>query len=690
MDANEIKERLNQRAESVCAYLLPTGKKDGAEWVCGDVTGTPGTSLRIHLSGAKVGYWADFQASDQYRGRNLLSLWMAVRKVEFVAAMKEAKEFLGIRDDRGWMRVSAKKTLTTDDGQQTTDKNRTDGTDPATLKELRGAGRTDQKNEPVNLEHEFVPLRKGGKVFKWLTETRKIPEKILAEYRIGESQEGDCVVFPSYTAGNSDGSDKSDGSPGAQGAMGDRSGKLNSLKFRSITDKSKMWVLPKGAPKMLFGLQAVPGTQEDLFITEGELDAMTLAAYGYPAVSVPFGAKWPGADGKDPNTEWIQHDYEWMERFIEVYLCLDADEPGKKATDALVSRVGRERCRILDYPEGKKDANECLVAGITEKEFWNFMNGARDLDPKELIKPSEIEQDIWLEFHPELNDKQRMGDPTPWEALTFTFNPSELTIWHGYNGHGKTILLNHIMLKFASMGVSSCVASLEFPARKTIKNLVRQAMGKCKPKDEDELHKVVRWLDNHFWLYAHVGETTVDAALYIFKYAAKKYGVKHFVLDSLMMLEDIGGEEYDDQKRACLRMKEFASEYQVHLHLVAHSKKPDSKHDPDKYPPRKYDISGSGNISNVADNVICVWRNKTKEIQLAIADDMDRAKRHSDAEEIRADYEGAEDARFIIQKNRETGEEVTRRLWFDKGKEGSWQYFDELTKLQGPLRYWRE
>ncbi len=655
MDAHDIKQRLNERAESVCAYLLPTGKKDGAEWVCGDVTGTPGTSLRIHLSGAKQGYWADFASTDQYRGRNLLSLWMAVRQVEFVKALKEAKEFLGIRDDHGWMRQTASKTLTPDAGRQAADKNRTDGKDQ-------------KKEPPVNLEHEFVPLRKDGKVFKWLTETRKIPAKVLAEYRIGESREGDCVVFPSYTA------DK----------------KLNSLKFRSVADKSKMWVLPKGAPKMLFGIQAIPGTQEDLFITEGEIDAMTLAAYGYTAVSVPFGAKWPGSDGKDPNTEWIQHDYEWLERFIEVYLCLDADEPGQKATDALVPRVGRERCRILDYPKGKKDANECLVAGISEKEFWNFMNAARDLDPAELIKPSEIEKDIWLEFHPELNDRERMGDPTPWDALSFTFNPSELTIWHGYNGHGKTILLNHIMLKFASMGVSSCVASLEFPARKTIKNLARQAMGKCKPKDEAELHNVVRWLDSHFWLYAHVGETTVEAALYIFKYAAKKYGVKHFVLDSLMMLEDIGGEEYDDQKRACLRMKEFASDYKVHLHLVAHSKKPDSKHDPDKYPPRKYDISGSGNISNVADNVICVWRNKTKEIQLAIAYDMERAKRNSDAEEIRADYEGAEDARFIIQKNRETGEEVTRRLWFDKGPEGSWQYFDELTKIQGPLRYWRD
>ena len=657
MDANLIKDGLAQRAESVCAFLLPTGKKDGAEWICGDVTGTPGTSLRIHLTGAKQGWWADFASTEQYRGRNLLSLWMAVRKVEFVAAMKEAAEFLGIREDNNWRRVTAREALkpTTDDGRRTTDQTGTEKTTGAPV-------------PVVNLDHEYVPLRFDGKVYGWLTETRKIPANILEQYRIGESRDGKYVVFPSFTT----------------------EGKLNSLKFRNIEDKSEMFVLPKGAHKMLFGIQAVPDSQEDLFITEGEIDAMTLAAYGFPAVSVPFGAKWPGQDGKDPNAEWNEHDYDWMARFIEVYLCLDADEPGQKATKALVPRMGKERCRILDYPTGLKDANECLVTGIGEQEFWKFMNEARNMDPADLIKPSDIAKEVWLEFYPELNDKQRLGDPTPWSVLNFTFNPQELTIWHGYNGHGKTILLNHVMLVFASLGSNSCVASLEFPACKTFKNLARQAMGKAKPRDEPELNQVIKWLDNYFWLYAHVGEAKLDEALYIFEYVAKKYGVKHFVLDSLMMLEDLGGEDYDKQKLVCLRLKKFATEYKVHMHLVAHSKKPDSKHDPDKYPPRKYDISGSGNISNVADNVICVWRNKEKELGMAAAWDLERAGLRADADEVRSKYVKKEDARFIIQKNRETGEEITRRLWFDKGAEGSWQYFDEITQLAGAVRYWGE
>jgi twinkle protein len=638
MDGDLIKTRLNDRAEEVCRYLLPTGKRDGSEWVCGDVAGTPGTSLRVHLDGPKAGWWADFASVDQYRGRNLLSLWMAVKNIAFLPALKEASEFLGLPQDSGWRRQG--------------------GGDKREAKKKDAA-------PALALGQDYVALRSGGQVWKWLTQTRKISEEVLKQYRVGESNDGKCVVFPSFCA----------------------DGRLNSLKFRDITEKGRVWVLPRGAPKMLFGIQAIHEEQTELFISEGEIDAMSLSEYGFSAVSVPFGAKWPGADGNDPNTEWIKHDFEWMEKFTEVFLCLDGDEPGQKATAALVPRVGRTRCRILDYPEGKKDINECLVGGVDHDEFLKLVLSARNLDPAELLKPRDLSEDIWLEFYPDPNDKSKTGDPTPWPAIHFRFSPGELTVWHGYNGHGKTILLNHVMLRFAQNGRKSCVASLEFPAAKTFKNLMRQALGQGKPKDKVEFQEALEWMDEYFWVYAHVGETTVDNALEIFEYVAKKYGVNHFVLDSLMMLTDIGGEEYDDQKAVVLRLKEFARDFNVHVHLVAHSKKPDSKRDPSKYPPRKYDISGSANISNVADNVICVWRNTNKEENMAAAYDLMRAGKTDDADKVIEIYQPKEDARFVIQKNRETGEEIWRRLWFDKGEDGSWQYFDQDTKAAGAMRF---
>lgn len=639
MDAHQVKEMLAQQADKVCPYLLPGGRENRGEWVCADVGGGKGDSFRVHLAGPKAGWWADF-ANAEYRGRNLLDLWMAVRKCDFATAIKEARDFLGIRDD-AWKRHTGAPA-------------------PAAVK------------KPVEaLDQKFRPLVTGGVVWTWLTEVRKIAPDVLTAYRIGESSDGTCVVFPSYTA----------------------DGKLACLKFRSIEDKKKTWVAPAGADgvKMLFGIQAVGKEQTECIITEGEIDALTFASYGFQAVSVPFGAKAPGADGADPNDPWIQHDYDWLERFLTVYLAMDGDEPGQKATAALIPRLGRHRVRVVQFPsadkDGLKDANALRQAGWDDHAFTDLVLNAKDMDPAELRKPGDFSDAIWAQFYPDECGVPR-GHPTPWKG-GFEFGIGELTIWHGYSASGKTTALNHTLVNFCGAGIRTLVASLEFPAPKTFRNITRCAMGKAKPTDRPEMDEVVRWLDRTMWIYAHVGQATIGDLMELFTYAARKYAIQHFVLDSLMMLAELKGDDLSGQKALVLALKDFAAEFQVHVHLVAHSKKPDAKHPPEKHWPSKHDISGSGDISNVADNVVCIWRNLEKERKLQEALDFSRVSDPDLKEksaQLRKLYEYANDSTFIVQKCRETGQEPVVRLWFDSGwailpdtrkGPGSWQFRDD-------------
>jgi twinkle protein len=132
------------------------------------------------------------------------------------------------------------------------------------------------------------------------------------------------------------------------------------------------------------------------------------------------------------------------------------------------------------------------------------------------------------------------------------------------------------------------------------------------------------------------------------------------------------GEDYDGQKDVMNLLLEFAAKENVHVFLVCHSKKPDARRPEGKHWPAKYDISGSGNISNLAWNVWCVWRNKEKELQVGTAkelplDDPQRSK-------MLDEWSYREDALLAVQKQRETGEEPIKRLYFDFGPEGSWQY----------------
>ncbi|ECZ6816557.1 hypothetical protein F8X45_23510, partial [Salmonella enterica] len=94
MTPSELSDLLWAQVDRVAPHLLPNGKKDGHEWVAGNVNGDKGNSLKVNLSGKKK--WADFAEGDS---GDMLDLWMACRGINLHQAMQEAKAFLGIRED---------------------------------------------------------------------------------------------------------------------------------------------------------------------------------------------------------------------------------------------------------------------------------------------------------------------------------------------------------------------------------------------------------------------------------------------------------------------------------------------------------------------------------------------------------------------------------------------------------------
>jgi len=83
--------------ETVCSRWLPDGKKAGHEWEIGDRHGTPGKSLKVHLSGAKAGMWADFSTGD--KGGDLVSLVAYIDGVSQGDAARRLAEFLALPVD---------------------------------------------------------------------------------------------------------------------------------------------------------------------------------------------------------------------------------------------------------------------------------------------------------------------------------------------------------------------------------------------------------------------------------------------------------------------------------------------------------------------------------------------------------------------------------------------------------------
>lgn len=96
-DAAELARMLGGRMAALAPELLPGGRRQGAEWVAGDLTGGPGGSLSIRISGAKRGVWKDFGTGE---GGDALALVAAVHfRGDTGRAMAWARAWLGLSHD---------------------------------------------------------------------------------------------------------------------------------------------------------------------------------------------------------------------------------------------------------------------------------------------------------------------------------------------------------------------------------------------------------------------------------------------------------------------------------------------------------------------------------------------------------------------------------------------------------------
>ena len=271
-----------------------------------------------------------------------------------------------------------------------------------------------------------------------------------------------------------------------------------------------------------------------------------------------------------------------------------------------------------------KDANECLMAGLTREQMAACLAQPEVLRPQHLKDITDFEDEIWQKFHPEGRDQ--LGLLLPWgnahgSSLPFRFRYGELTVWTGYNKHGKSEVLNHVIVDLGWQGERALICSLEVAAPETYRKIIRMAHGRrhvCAKEERAEFReRVLKPLADKVWVYDHVGNANVDEVLNVMLYAYQRFGVRQFVLDSLMRFEGLDGEGqeiWNCQRAFMNKLLDFAATYGVHVHLVAHSKKPDRKGE--AAIPRRYDIMGSSYISNLAFNVIVVWRNRDKQDEL--------------------------------------------------------------------------
>ena len=228
----------------------------------------------------------------------------------------------------------------------------------------------------------------------------------------------------------------------------------------------------------------------------------------------------------------------------------------------------------------------------------------------------------------------------------FDFRPGELTLWAGINGHGKTTFVSHAMLNVMSTGQRVCVMSLEMKPADSLAKMTRQASGTDRPAIPyiKEFHK---WTDKRLWVYDHVGRLASSRALAVATYVRKELHIDHLVIDSLMKC-GIGVDDLTGQKDFVDGLCAIARDTGLHIHLVCHMRKGENE----RIAPGKFDVKGAGEITDLADNVVIVWKNLRK------SDKPDQETQSEDP-----------DAYMRIAKQRHFSWEGSFAFWFDRASQ---------------------
>lgn len=239
------------------------------------------------------------------------------------------------------------------------------------------------------------------------------------------------------------------------------------------------------------------------------------------------------------------------------------------------------------------------------------------------------------------------------------FRPGEVTLWGGINGHGKSLVTGMVGLSLCSQNEPCCIASFEMKPAKTLERMGRQ-FAMVNPEAQRHVPGGVKrmvdlyeqfsgWSDGKLWLYDQQGTVAWSKVCGVARYAAKELGIKHIFIDSLMKCVQ-GEDDYNGQKAFVDSLTAIARDNNIHIHLIHHVKKLANE----EARPSKYDMKGSGAITDLVDNVISVWRNKPKERK------REEKKMTEEMEQTMPD------ALLICDKQRNGEWEGQIALWFDK------------------------
>jgi len=201
---------------------------------------------------------------------------------------------------------------------------------------------------------------------------------------------------------------------------------------------------------------------------------------------------------------------------------------------------------------------------------------------------------------------------------TSGFEMGCITIWTGFTNAGKTTVMTMLAKRTIDQGERIFFFNGEQTKEDFKNNLYIQASEK---KDiiskqyrnscvfdtfvsKERAIQLEKIYGNKIYIYNNEAQKDINTLLYAMEEVRRSQKIKVFFLDNFMQIDMKSDNVFQEQTEIMEKLRTFAVNKKVHIHLVAHPRKTE------RFQIRLtlYDIAGSSNLVNKAYNIISILR----------------------------------------------------------------------------------
>lgn len=385
-------------------------------------------------------------------------------------------------------------------------------------------------------------------------------------------------------------------------------GKLVNVKYRT---GDKCFKLSSGARLIPYLIDNIKGERECI-ITEGEMDALSFYECGRrDVISVPNGA--------NANLGYLD---DFLDDYLDdketIFIAVDTDLKGLELRKELLRRFGAERCRLVSYDEGCKDANEQLMK-YGKESLLACLFSAEEVKVDGVFTIDDFEDSLDILFQEGMQRGFTIGHEA-FDSLC-SFETKRLCIVTGIPGSGKSEFIDEIAerlnirygWRFAYFSPEN--QPLAYHASKLIEKFTGKRFQQGRLTQAEYL-EVKQHLREDFFFISPQEDYRLTTILEKAKYLVRRKGIKALVIDPFNRLEEEneGISETKYISKLLDRLTNFAQQNDLLVILMAHPTKQPRNKEGIIEAPTLYDISGSAHFFNKTDFGIVVHRDRANNL----------------------------------------------------------------------------